>query len=524
MEQLLRTCFKNAIAMFVTVLAMRGGLTLAVVVLVASLALGRWSKKEELNRKGFPRGFIFGTATSAYQNEGAAAEGGRGPSVWDTFTHDHPEKIKDRSNGDVAADSYHRYKEDVQIIKEMGMDAYRFSISWSRILPRGNLRGGVNQEGITYYNNLINELLSNGLQPFITLFHWDSPQALEDDYGGFLSPNIVDDFHDYANICFKEFGDRVKHWITLNEPLTYSMNGYATGEFAPGRCSTREDGKCSAGDSATEPYIVSHHLLLAHAAAVKIYRDKYLASQNGKIGITFGVIWMVPLSASKSDENAAHRVLDFMLGWYMEPLVRGKYPFSMRSLIGDRLPRFTKEQAHMVKGSFDFIGLNYYSALYATDLPLSNSHRKTYVTDANVTITAWRNGIAIGPQAASPWLFIYPQGLRDLLVYFKERYQSPIIYITENGVDEFNNKTSTLEEALRDDVRIDFYREHLAWLHKAIREGVDVRGYFAWTLLDNFEWADGYTVRFGINYVDFDNGLKRYPKHSAHWFKKFLKG
>ncbi|RWR77814.1 beta-glucosidase 12 isoform X1 [Cinnamomum micranthum f. kanehirae] len=473
------TCFENAIALSVTVLAMRGGLTLAVVVLVASLALGRWSKKEELNRKSFPQGFIFGTASSAYQNEGAAAEGGRGPSVWDTFTHDS---------------------------------------------PGGNLRGGVNQEGITYYNNLINELLSNGLQPFITLFHWDSPQALEDEYGGFLSPNIVDDFRDFANTCFKEFGDRVKHWITLNEPLTYSTNGYATGEFAPGRCSKREDGKCSAGNSATEPYIVSHHLLLAHAAAVKIYREKYQASQNGKIGITFGVVWMVPLSASKSDENAAHRLLDFTLGWYMEPLVRGKYPFSMRSLVGDRLPSFTKEQAHMVKGSFDFIGLNYYTALYATDLPLSNSHRKTYVTDANVTITAWRNGIAIGRQAASRWLFIYPQGFRDLLVYFKERYQSPIIYITENGVDEFNNKTTTLEEALRDDMRIDFYREHLTWLHKAIREGVDVRGYFAWTLLDNFEWSDGYTVRFGINYVDFDNGLKRYPKHSAHWFKKFLKG
>ncbi|RWR77818.1 beta-glucosidase 12 isoform X1 [Cinnamomum micranthum f. kanehirae] len=360
---------------------------------------------------------------------------------------------------------------------------------------------------------LIYILMSAALH--ITLFHWDSPQALEDEYGGFLSPNIVDDFHDYANICFKEFGDRVKHWITLNEPLTYSMNGYATGEFAPGRCSTQEDGKCSAGNSATEPYIVSHHLLLAHAAA---------AFQNGKIGITFGLIWMIPLSSSKSDEDAAHRGLDFALGWYMEPLVRGKYPFSMRSLVGDRLPSFTKEQAHMVKGSFDFIGLNYYSASYATEPPPSNDTRKSYQTDTNVILTALRNGIVIGPKAASPWLYIYPQGIQEFLVYFKEKYKSPIIYLTENGVNEYDNKASTLEEALRDDVRIDFYREHLAWLHKAIREGVDVRGYFAWTLLDNFEWADGYSVRFGMYYVDFENGSKRYPKHSAHWFKKFLKG
>jgi beta-glucosidase len=228
-----------------------------------------------ISRKSFPDGFVFGTASSAYQYEGGATEGGRGPSIWDTFTHQHPEKIADRSNGDVAVDSYHLYKEDVRLMKDMGMDAYRFSISWSRILPNGSLSGGINREGVNYYNNLINELLSKGMQPYGTLFHWDSPQALEDKYEGFLSPNIVNDFKDYADVCFKEFGDRVKRWITFNEPWTFCSSGYAVGFAAPGRCSPWDLGRCSVGDSGREPYIVAHHQLLAHAETVRLYREKY---------------------------------------------------------------------------------------------------------------------------------------------------------------------------------------------------------------------------------------------------------
>ncbi|XP_021832728.1 cyanogenic beta-glucosidase-like, partial [Prunus avium] len=218
--------------------------------------------------------------------EGAAKEGGRGPSIWDTFTHKYPEKINDSSNGDITVDQYHRYKEDVGIMKNMGWDAYRFSISWSRLLPNGKLSGGVNKEGIKYYNNLINELLRNGLTPFVTLFHWDLPQTLEDEYGGFLSPHIVNHFQDYAELCYKEFGDRVKHWSTVNEPYTFSNNGYALGSLAPGRCSTWQQLNCTGGDSSTEPYLVTHHQLLAHAAAVKLYKNRYQASQNGVIGIT----------------------------------------------------------------------------------------------------------------------------------------------------------------------------------------------------------------------------------------------
>ncbi|GAV69086.1 Glyco_hydro_1 domain-containing protein [Cephalotus follicularis] len=476
-----------------------------------------------LNRSSFPAGFIFGTASSAYQYEGAANQGGRGPSIWDTYTHKHPERIADRSTGDVAIDSYHKYKEDVGIMKEMGLDAYRFSISWSRILPNGKLSGGVNGEGIKYYNNLINELLAKGIQPFVTLFHWDLPQALEDEYGGFLSTNVVNDFHDYVDVCFKEFGDRVKHWITLNEPWSYSIGGYATGILAPGRCSDWQKLNCTGGDSGIEPYLVSHHLLLAHATVVQLYKQKYQAIQKGLIGITLISFWMVPFSDAKHNQNAADRALDFMFGWYMDPLVNGEYPHSMRSLVGNRLPKFSKEQSEMIKGSFDFIGLNYYTANYVAYAPrLGAGHPPSYLTDARSNQSVERHGVLIGPEAASNWLHVYPSGIYDLLLYTKKKYNNPLIYITENGVDEVNNSTLSLEEALVDSMRIDYYHQHLSFLQRAIKDGANVKGFFAWSLLDNFEWNSGFTVRFGINYVDYKHGLKRYPKQSSYWFKKFL--
>ncbi|MCL7023441.1 hypothetical protein MKW94_011147 [Papaver nudicaule] len=477
------------------------------------------------NRTSFPTSFIFGTASSSYQYEGAANEDGRGPSIWDTWTHKFPEKISDRSNGDVAVDSYHRYKEDVGIMKEMGVDAYRFSISWSRLLPNGTLRGGVNQQGITYYNNLINELLSKGVQPFVTLFHWDLPQPLEDEYAGFLSPRIVNDFKDYAELCYKEFGDRVKYWITFNEPWTYSSVAYAVGRFAPGRCS-KWVGNCTLGNSGTEPYTVAHHQILAHAVAAKLYKDNYQTIQKGNIGITLGSNWMVPVSSSKLNQDAAFRALDFMYGWFMDPLTYGEYPESMRSLVGDRLPKFSEDESKFVKGSCDFIGLNYYTANYAEHVPSRNNYTNvipSYTNDAQTKLTTQRNGIPIGAKSASPWLFVYPQGFRNLLHYTKRKYKNPVIYITENGISESNDPNLSLEEALKDDLRVMYYDHHLFYLQKAIKEGVDVRGYFAWSLLDNFEWSSGYTVRFGIHYVDYKNGLKRYPKSSATCFKSFLK-
>ncbi|CAN1263530.1 Beta-glucosidase 24 [Linum perenne] len=474
------------------------------------------------NRSTFPSGFIFGTASSAYQYEGAAKEGGRGPSIWDTFASIKG-TISDGSNGDVAIDEYHRYKEDVQLMKEMGLDAFRFSISWPRILPNGKLSGGVNQEGVNYYNNLINELLANGITPFVTLFHWDLPQPLEDEYGGFLSSKVADDFGDYADVCFNQFGDRVKHWITLNEPLGFSYYGYTNGQFAPGRCSKWINSNCTEGDSETEPYLATHNQLLAHATAVKVYKDKYKANQNGIIGITLVSSWFVPYSNSRRDMEARRRALDFSFGWFMDPLTFGKYPDSMIELVGKRLPKFSEEESELVKGSFDFLGLNYYTANYAANMRTVNSTNTTYLTDAQAKINKCKPLFFFFTQAASTWLYVYPEGIRGLVMYTMRKYNNPLIYITENGVDEVNNEELSLDDALNDETRINFYHQHLENLNIAIQRGANVKGYFAWTLLDNFEWSSGYSVRFGIYYVDYKNGLQRYPKRSAHWFHNFLR-
>ncbi|XVF04630.1 hypothetical protein REPUB_Repub05bG0100900 [Reevesia pubescens] len=425
-------------------------------------------------------------------------------------------------------------QEDVRIMKVMGLDAYRFSLSWPRILPKGKLSGGINQAGIKYYNNLINELLANDIQPLVTIFHWDIPQALEDEYGGFLSPQIVDDFRDYAQVCFKSFGDRVKQWITFNEPYGYSAGGYALAFLAPWRCSDWQKLNCTGGDSGTEPYLVGHHQLLSHAATVHFYKEEYQATQKGKIGITLMSHWFVPYDRSKQHKKASGRALDFLFGWFMDPLTNGDYPHSMKSLVGDRLPKFSKQQSKMLKGSFDFLGLNYYSSYYVKDAP-NQGKNASYVTDSAAAFLAARNGVPIGPQAASVWLYVYPKGLGYLLHFIKRKYNNPVIYITENGVDEKNNNSLSLNEALTDYKRIEYHYQHLRVLEKSInnlydllssfifeRGGVNVKGYFVWSLLDNFEWSNGYTVRFGFNFVDYKDGLKRYPKLSADWFKSFL--
>ncbi|CAJ2652567.1 unnamed protein product [Trifolium pratense] len=295
------------------------------------------------------------------------------------------------------------------------------------------------------------------------------------------------DFRDYAELCFKEFGDRVKYWITVNEPSTYTTAGYVIGMFPPGRCSDWQNLNCTGGDSGTEPYLVAHHLLLAHVAAVQVYKTKYqvplllksqTTSQMGWIGIALQSFWFVPFSNSKSDERAAERSIDFMLGWFLAPLTTGDYPQHMRSLVGRRLPKFSEDQARLINGSFDFIGLNYYTSRYAADAPHLNNTRPCYLTDSLANVTS---------------------------------------------IDENNDPTLSLDEALNDIHRIKYYYDHLLYLQSAIRIGVNVKGYFVWSLLDNFEWAEGYTVRFGVNFVDYNDNLKRYHKLSAQWFKNFLK-
>ncbi|TYJ46567.1 hypothetical protein E1A91_A02G128700v1 [Gossypium mustelinum] len=467
---------------------------------------------EEVCRADFPPNFVFGVATAAYQIEGACNEGSRGASIWDSFSHTEG-KIIDGSSGDVAVDHYHRYKEDVNLIHKFGFDAYRFSISWSRIFPDG-VGTKVNEEGIAFYSNLINALIEKGIQPFITLYHWDLPLHLQESIGGWLDKQIVNYFAIYADTCFSHFGDRVQNWITINEPLQTAVNGYDTGIFAPGR---REG-------SSAEPYLAAHHQILAHATAVSIYRSKYKDKQGGQIGLVLDCEWAEANSDKIEDKSAAARRLDFQLGWYLCPLYYGDYPAVMLERLGDRLPKFSEEEKKLLLNSLDFLGLNHYTSRFITHATSCSEESYFYKAQEMERIVEWEGGEKIGEKAASEWLYIVPWGLRKVLNYIARKYNNPPIYITENGMDDEEDNSLPLNEILDDKLRVHYFKGYLAAVAQAIKDGADVRGYFAWSLLDNFEWAQGYTKRFGLVYVDYKNGLTRHPKSSAYWFSRFLKG
>ncbi|XP_024010762.1 beta-glucosidase 27 [Eutrema salsugineum] len=410
-------------------------------------------------------------------------------------------------------------------MKDINMDSFRFSISWPRILPHGKKNKGVNKEGIKFYNDLIDELLANGITPLATLFHWDTPQALEDEYKGFLSEKAVDDFREFATICFEEFGDRVKYWVTLNEPWVYSIGGYDTGRKAPGRASKYMNEAALAGESGLEVYTVSHNLLLAHAEAVEVFR-KNPKSKDGKIGIAHCPVWFEPYDSNcPDDQEAVERAMEFMFGWHMDPTVYGDYPEVMKKLIGKRLPSFTAAQSKKLKGSFDFVGVNYYSAFYVKNVVDVDPAIPNWRSDARIE---WKKqnkaGQTLGPRGGSEWDFLYPQGLRKFLNHAKNKYGSPKFLITENGHCDIDYEKKAKLSNLMDLQRTEYHEKHLQSIHQAIKEdGVLVEGYYAWSLLDNCEWNAGYGVRYGLFYVDYNNGLKRYPKMSAMWFKEFLK-
>ncbi|XP_020588433.1 beta-glucosidase 24-like [Phalaenopsis equestris] len=478
----------------------------------------------------FPPDFVFGAASSAFQVEGATKAGGRGPSIWDTFCEKSSGKIVDKSTGDPGAGSYYRYKEDVQLLVDIGLQAYRFSISWPRVLPKG--RGLPNQEGLKYYHNLIDELKLHGIEPYVTLFHWDVPQALEDEYGGFLSRRIVDDYKQYVNLCFEEFGHKVKHWITLNEPRMFASMGYGYGMFAPGHCTPDLEIpgfgplNCPVGDSLREPYKVAHNLLLAHAEAVDLYRTHYQAKQRGKVGITVNSHWYEPYDESPLNKEAQQRVLDFNVGWFLDPVKFGNYPFSMRALVGDRLPIFTDEESAKLRESYDFIGVNYYTSRYVKDKSYNYTIKpQTCIDDAQADTPTERAGVPIGPAEPKSWVNVYPKGLKKLLLHIKRRYNNPAIYITENGVLAYNDDGVNIPT--EDIFRTEFLTSHLHELEDALSSRANVKGYFVWSLLDSFEWRDGYTCRFGLNHVNYDNlhepDLRRTPKQSSRWLKRYLR-
>ncbi|XP_021296600.1 beta-glucosidase 44-like [Herrania umbratica] len=468
-----------------------------------------------LSRELFPKGFVFGTATSAYQVEGMANKDGRGPSIWDAFVKV-PGHIANNDTADVAVDQYHHYKEDIDLMAKFNFDAYRFSISWSRIFPEGT--GRVNWKGVDYYNRLIDYLIKKGITPYGNLYHYDLPLALQEKYNGWLNRQSVEDYANYADFCFKTFGDRVKNWFTFNEPRIVAALGFDNGINPPSRCS-KEFGNCTAGNSATEPYIVAHNLILSHATAVKRYREKYQDKQKGRIGILLDFNWYEPLTRSKADEYAAQRARDFHVGWFLHPIRYGEYPRTMQEIVGERLPKFTKDEIKMVNGSMDYVGINQYTTSYIYDPKQSKPNVTGYQADWNAGFANAKNGVQIGPKANSWWLYIVPWGMYKAVTYVKERYGNLNIIISENGMDDPGN--GTLPNALNDTTRINFFKDYMTQLKKAIDDGANVTGYFAWSLLDNFEWLSGYTSRFGIVYVDYTT-LRRYPKMSASWFQKLL--
>jgi beta-glucosidase len=470
----------------------------------------------------FPKDFVWGTATSAYQIEGGYNEGGRGMSIWDVFSHT-PNKTANGETGDIADDHYHKVVQDVQILKELGAKNYRMSLSWSRIMSDGTINT-LNQQGIDYYNREIDLLKRNGLDVYVTLYHWDLPQFLHEKYGGWLNATIVQYFAQYADVCYKLFGDRVTAWITLNEPWVTSILGYSDGVNAPGRCT-----KCrpEGGNSVVEPYLVSHHQLLAHAAAVQIYREKYQHKYNGLIGITLNSDFNAPLTDDPEDVAAAQRRLEFALGWFVDPVVFGDYPESMKQRVQSRLPIFTEQEKQLLKGSYDFVGLNHYTSRYVsnnksaspTDAPIDWYH------DSGTIVSVYdKNGKVIGEQAESDWLYVVPWGMRGILNWIKDRYNNPPLYITENGVDVPKEAEMPLSQALNDTFRLNYLKEYIGQVSNAINiDGCNVKGYFVWSLMDNYEWADGYTKKFGIHYVDYKSpDLRRYTKLSAQWYKEFL--
>ncbi|PIA61395.1 hypothetical protein AQUCO_00300733v1 [Aquilegia coerulea] len=460
------------------------------------------------SRHDFPPHFVFGAGTSAYQVEGAAAEDGRTPSIWDTIAHTEIST----GTGDKACDQYHKYKEDVQLMTETGLDAYRFSISWSRLIPNG--RGPVNPQGLQYYNNLINELISHGIEPHVTLFHYDLPQALEDEYGGWLSRKILKDFTAYADVCFREFGDRVAHWTTINEANIFALGGYGNGTVPPKRCSAPFGVDCIGGNSTIEPYVVAHNILLAHASVARLYKRKYQISQHGLIGFNVFSYWFIPFTNKTEDVIATQRANDFLVGWFIGPLVFGTYPDIMKKIVGSRLPTLTRYESNQVKGSYDFIGVNHYETVYVKeDLDSLKNNIRDPAADTAAHMIFKRDGVPDGE------LPINAAGMQGLLEYFKTNYGNPPIYIHENG-----QKTSR-NISLNDTSRVNYLDAYIGSLLNALRNESAVRGYFVWSFLDVYELLGGYNTSYGIYYVDFeDPELKRYARLSAKWYSNFLKG
>ena len=485
---------------FLRIVTPRRLLATTVILLVFMTVLAN-RMRQRVKIRTFPANFVWGAATSSYQIEGGVSEGGRGTSIWDTYC-ELPDTVADRSSGAVACDHYHRFKSDVELIKNLGVKAYRFSIAWPRIFPDGT--GEVNMDGVKFYNNLIDTLIEHDIEVWVTLYHWDLPQSLEDRYRGWLGSEIVDDFGEYARTCFELFGDRVKRWITLNESWTVAVQSYTDGTKAPGRSE----------NAPVDTYIAGHHLILAHARAAKIYKREFYSSQHGIIGIANCGDYRYPKdSNSLEDMQAADRAMIFQFAWLTDPFYFGDYPSVMRERLGDRLPQFTPDERNELEYSVDFIGLNHYSSLYAAE-PKEEPNYGGYWADMHVEFSSddtWKKNFM-------GWSVV-PDGCRELLLWIARRYPGATIVITENGTAE---DEPDFDSALNDEGRRQYFEGYIRAAGEAMELGVKLAGYFAWSLMDNFEWEYGYTKRFGICRVDFDT-LVRTPKLSAKWYGETIR-
>ena len=436
----------------------------------------------------FPQQFLWGAASSAYQIEGSPLSDGAGPSIWHRFAHT-PGMIQHGDTGDVACDHYRRFREDVALMRQLRLKAYRFSIAWARVLPGGT--GVINSRGLDHYERLVDELLANGIEPMVTLYHWDLPAAL-DDRGGWLNPEIARWFAEYSRAVFRRLDDRVRLWATINEPWVVADGGYLHGVLAPGH------------RSPYEAPLAAHNLLRAHAASVAVYR----AEGRHQIGLVVNLEPKHPASPSPEDVAAAHRADAYMNRQYLDPALRGRYPEELQEIFGDAWPNWSPDEAAGLRAPGDFLGINYYTRSVtradAERWPLRASPVRQ--EEAPYTETGWE---------------VYARGLQETLSWVKQRYGDVPLYVTENGAAFPEPAQVPAGSVWEDPLRVAYLREHLLALRGALAGGCDVRGYFVWSLLDNLEWAHGFSKRFGIVHVDFAS-QRRTPKASARFYSSVI--
>lgn len=442
----------------------------------------------------FPRGFTWGVATSAYQIEGAAAEDGRGPSVWDTFSH-RSGTIAMGHNGDQSTDHYHRFKEDVALMKELGIGAYRFSVSWSRIFPAGPDK--LNPKGLDFYSQLVDALRSAGIEPWMTLFHWDLPQWAEDRYRGWESIECAKVFADYAAEMAEQLGDRLAGVFTMNEFMCFLDKGYTAGNevFAPGKNVSRKVLNQS-----------RHHAIYAHGLAARAVRQ--LSPSAVRVGLAENIPGVVPVLENAQDIAAAKEAMRELSGMYLTPILEGHYHPAYLEDQGSDAPVYTDEQMKVISTPLDFVGLNLYAPIYVRHDASAPRGWSIVPCDENY------------PRMNLPWLLMGPSVLYWAPQLASQNWNPPAIYITENGCASVDHPTESGE--VWDLGRVMYLQQYLMYLHRAITEGCPVKGYFLWSLIDNFEWARGYTQRFGIYHVDFET-FQRTPKLSARFYSDLIR-